>query len=322
MDDDQQKGHPPSSLPQPMRLGQVVRIGMTILRRRWAALIGVAALLVGPAALLTAATGIRLSSVLVDAFPGVEEGLLADPTTLTGAEVERIGGAFAVYLLATTFAGALATIGALGFSAVVAADYHGRSIEVSRALRACLHRALSALVIIVVTTLIIVAIIAAGLALIVLALSLLGGSGAQRGGPGAFVALIVGVAMVVAVLYLTIRWAMTLPVLAIEDQGWRQGLRRSWHLSGDNVWRTFAIVAIAAMVTAVLGALLVQLLSVVLVDVVAASLGLDPIVAETLATALTTVVLAPIAPVLVAVLFFDLRTRRDPRPDSASVEPA
>ena len=49
-----------------MRLGQVLEVGVRILRRHWAVLLGVAVLLVGPAALLTAATGARFNEVVVD----------------------------------------------------------------------------------------------------------------------------------------------------------------------------------------------------------------------------------------------------------------
>ena len=311
----------PQPLPQPMGIGSVLEIAVRILRRHWAVLLGIALLLVGPAALLTAATAVRLNDVLRNIFPGLSEGVIDDSISLTNAQLERLGGAFAVYLAATTFAGVLATIAALGFSAVVAADYHHRSLELRDALRVCLRRALSALGVIVVTTLIIVTLLSAGLALILLAVALLP-VGTGGGGPGTFVALIIGVALVVAVLYLTMRWAFALPVLAIEDEGWRRGLRRSWHLSGDNVWRTVVVALLAALITALLGALIAQLLAVVLVDVLAVSLGLDLSIAESLSLALGTILLAPLAPVLMAVLYFDLRARRDPPPPPAPAVPS
>ena len=87
---------------------------------------------------------------------------------------------------------------------------------------------------------------------------------------------------------------------------------RSWHLSGDNVWRCFGIVAIGTIITALVGGLVAQLLSLVLVDGLASALGLDPLIAGAIAVAAASVLLAPLMMVWVAVLYFDLRVRRDP----------
>jgi hypothetical protein len=294
-----------------MRIGQVVEVSVRILRRRWAVLLSVAALLVGPAALMGAATSVRFTEVAGDIFPGLRTGEFDADISVTNAEFERLLGAFGVYAVAVALAGVLGTIGAVGFSAVVGADYHGRAMGLSQALLVCLRRALSALAVIVVTTLIIVGTIVAGVALMAVAASILSGGGLESGGPGAFIALIIGVGLFVIVLYLTLRWAMVLPVLAIEDSGWRKGLSRSWHLSGDNVWRTLVVMLLGALLTLIIGALLTQLLGLLIVDVLAKSLELDEGIASTLSSALGSILVAPIGAVLMAVLYFDLRARRD-----------
>jgi membrane-anchored glycerophosphoryl diester phosphodiesterase (GDPDase) len=143
----------------------------------------------------------------------------------------------------------------------------------------------------------------------------------DQGGPGVFVSLIVVVIVVIAIVYLTMRWAPALPVMANEGAGWRQAMTRSWHLSGGNVWRIFGVVAFALLATAVLAAFVGQLLALLLVDVIGAALGLDPVVAESIALALATVLLASLAPVLTAVLYFDLRVRRDPADVEATPQP-
>jgi hypothetical protein len=59
-----------------------------------------------------------------------------------------------------------------------------------------------------------------------------------------------------------------------------------------------------------------------LVGAVAPALGLDEMVAETISLALGSVLVAPLAPVLTAVLYFDLRARRDaPEPPSQTESP-
>jgi hypothetical protein len=293
-----------------MGVGRVLDVGFRIVRRHWAVLLGLAVLFVGPGALLTAATGVRFTDVAIDVFPALGEGVIDENVAITEAELERLVGALIAYVGATIVAGVLASIGALGFSAVVGADYHHRGIAFGEGLRTAVARVPSALVFILVTTVVIVAIALAGLALIVVTGSVLGSGTLVQGGPGVFLALLIVVAIVVLVAYLTMRWAPALPVLAVEGGGWRRALSRSWFLSAENVWRIFAVVILASLATAVLTALASNVLAIVLVDVVASSIGLDPAVAMSVAAALATVLFAALAPVWTAVLYFDLRVRR------------
>lgn len=297
--------------PEPMRVGAILDVSVRILRRHWAGLLGVALLFVGPGALLTAATGSRFNAVATDVIPGLSDGILDETPTLTQLEFERLGGAFVIYVLATVVAGVVASLGAVAFSAVVGADFFARQIQAGEAIRTAIRRTPTVLSFILITTVVIVAIMLIAVALIWLALSTLGGSLTGGGGPGVFAALVIIVGAVLAVAYLTMRWAPALPAIANEDLGWRKALARSWHLSGDNVWRTFFIVVLGALLTALAATLISQILAILLVDVAATSLGLDTMVAESLALAAGAVIVAPLAPVLIAVLYFDLRIRRD-----------
>ncbi len=208
-------------------------------------------------------------------------------------------------------AGVLASIGALAFSAVVIADYHARPIELRGTLRSCLRRTPSALAFMLITTLIVIGLGLGGLVAVLLAMSLLPASSGS-GGPGVFLALVVVVAAVVAVVYVSMRWAPAFPAMVNEDLGWRPALSRSWYLSGDNVWRIFAVLVFATLAASALSMILAQLLSLLMVGGLANLLGLDALVAESVALAMAAVLVAAITPVLTAVLYFDLRARRDP----------
>lgn len=303
-----------------MRFGTILDVGLRIVRRHWAVLLGLAVLFVGPGALLTAALGQRFTDVAVGIFPGLRTGVIDPDVVITQVELERLVGALAAYVAATLLAGVLASIGALGFSAVVGADYHHRAIGLGEALRVVVGKVVSALVFIIVTSLIIVAIGVAGLLLVVLASGVLGGGSLDEGGPAVFVALLIIVGMVVGVAYLTMRWAPAFPAMANEGVGWRGALRRSWHLSGDNVWRILGMVLFAAFASAVLTALATSLLGIVLVDGIAPAIGLDSTIATSVSMAVAAVLLAALAPVWIAVLYFDLRVRRDP-PGGAGSQP-
>jgi hypothetical protein len=99
-----------------------------------------------------------------------------------------------------------------------------------------------------------------------------------------------------------------------EGLGWRDTFRRSWHLSGDNVLRLVAIFLLATFMSAILSSVLGTLLDIVLTGAVGSALGLAEVVTSTVALSAASVLVAPLASVLVAVQYFDLRLRRDPQP--------
>ena len=292
-----------------MRFGTILEVAFRILRRHWAILLLLSLLFAGPGGLLSAATGIRLTEVALDIIPGFDGGTIDMNATIDESQLPRAFEAAGAYAIASVIAGVLASIGALAFSAVVVADYHARPIGLGGALRTCLRRAPSALAFILITSLLIAGLALVALVAVLLVMSVLPSSGS--GGPGAFLALIVAVALVVTVVYLTARWAPAFPAMVNEDLGWRAALSRAWHLSGDNVWRIFFVLLFAALTISVLSMLLSQLLSLLIVGGLATPLGLDVLVAETVAMAIVTVLVAAVTPVLTAVLYFDLCARRD-----------
>ena len=209
-----------------------------------------ALLFAGPGALLTAATGIALQRGRARRLP--RHQLRASSRTSVGHRprsraAARRSSALGAYFLATIVAGVLASIGALAFSAVVAADYHARRIELAGALRICLRRTPSAL-----------AFIAHHHA-------------HRQRAPGAAVPR-ARAAGVVGAAGRRRGWRRSGRVPRAGRRGGHGGggglpddalgaglpghgqrghrlrarrLSRSWHLSGDNVWRIFFVVAFA-----------------------------------------------------------------------------
>ncbi len=304
----------------PMPLGQVFEVGRRILVRHWSVLLLVALLFIGPGALLSAATQLRFTEVAVALFPDLESGTIDADLRLSSAELDRLLGALWPFLGASLLAGVLGSIGALAFSAVVVDDYHSRPATIGSVLRASLRRAPSAIVFMLVTGLLIAGLTIVGLLGMSAATLVLPVAGGGAGGPGVFLALIVAVALLVALVFLTMRWAPAYTAMVEEDAGWRQALRRSWHLSGDNVLRIFALSAVVAIITGLLSSLLAALFDAAL-SAVAPTLGFDPLVGSTIALATAAVLVAPAMPVFIAVLFFDLRARRDPSPAQAPAAP-
>jgi hypothetical protein len=270
---------------------------------------------VGPAALLSSAVSVRLNEVLIDLVPIDASGAFDTGATISQPDVDRLVSAATSVMLAGALAGVLGSLAALGFAAVVGADHGGRPITLGEALGACLRGGLSALGIILLTTLLTIAVIAVGVALAAAAFTLFPSRRIEEGGPGAFLALLAAVATVVTVAYLSIRWAVALPAVVLEPAGTRAALARSWHLTSESVLRTFTVVAFALLTTAVLSSLLAEVLGLLLVDVLGTRLGLDPVVGLVLVSTLASVLLAPLSPVVGAVLYHALRMRAGGRPE-------
>jgi len=295
-----------------MRVGTILETALHTLRRRWRTVLLLALAFAGSAALFTSAAGIRFNEVVLDVFPGISEGIIDDTPMLTAAQLERLGGAFLGFLLATLVAGLLGSVGAVSFTYAVLGQDQPWGQALGAALRVALRRTPSVIAFVLVTSAVIVAILLAGTLAITSAITLLPSGPIARGGPGVFVALVVGVSVVVALAYLTMRWAPAYPVMAMEGAGWRVALRRSWQLSAGNIWHIAAVVIFGALLTALGAAIITQLLSIAIVDLLAGAAGIDTRVAESLVVAAVTVLLAPVSPALLAVLYVDLCQRHAP----------
>jgi hypothetical protein len=295
-----------------MRVGTILETALQGLRRRWRTVLLLALAFAGPAALFTSAAGIRFNEVALDVFPGISEGIIDDTPMLTAAQLDRLGGAFLGFVLATLVAGLLGSVGAVSFTYAVLSQDQPWGQALGAALRVALRRTPSVIAFMLVTSAVIVALLLAGALAMTSAVTLLSSGPIARGGPGVFLALVVGVTVVVGLAYLTMRWAPAYPVMAMEGAGWRVALRRSWQLSAGNIWRITSVVILGALLTALGAAIITQLVSIVIVDLLAVAAGIDTMVAESLVIAAVTVLLAPVSPALLAVLYLDLRARHAP----------
>ncbi len=118
---------------------------------------------------------------------------------------------------------------------------------------------------------------------------------------------LIGIPLVIWVL---VRWAVAVPALFAERAGPAAALGRSWQLVKGLWWRTLGILLIVyIMVTVIQTALGVLFLGLA---------GLVPGVSEDLRSALVTAasqlvqaVVAPIFPIAITLLYFDLRVRKE-----------
>jgi hypothetical protein len=268
-------------------------------------------------ALLSAASGAQLSGVLVR----------IDPQAVTGTQARELLDAGMVAFLGEFASGVLGAVAAVGFAWVVARDYLAQPSDLVGAGRQAIGRALPAMAAQSIATAAVLGIVALASGAIVAVLTALAPDGVSQGGVGVFLAILIAVATALAVVYLGVRWSLVIPAVALEPVGPLRSLARSWRLTADHVWRTFAVMLLTALMVSILAALVAQLLALVFIDGLGSlgrpegsPVGFDP-VAETVIAAIATVLFAPVTPVVMTVLYYDQRVRLE-RWDVPRTEPA
>jgi hypothetical protein len=136
--------------------------------------------------------------------------------------------------------------------------------------------------------------------ILVVAVLAIGQSGA------AFLVLVIPAVLFAAVVVYT-RWLFAAPVVILEQLGPVQALRRSWALVRGSTGRVFGITLLVGIITGILSAAVSALLSVV---TQAGDENLRLILSQ-LATLLVDVLVQPISFIVVVLLYYDLRIRRE-----------
>lgn len=292
---------------RPAPMSSLFEIAFRIIRRHWAVLLGLSILLGLPGALLGSVASIPFGEALLDVLP---EGSTTAPVSITEDQARSLGNGLLVALLGGIVAGILAAIATVGFAWVVARDYHGRRVTLGDTLGRSLRRAVTALIATFLVAAAQIAIALAGAGAVALALVALAPDGPSAGGLGVFLAIVVGVAFGLAFVIVGIRWTLVVGVVAIEDVGPVAALRRSWHLTGEATWRTVFVLLLMGLITMILGSLVAQLASIVIVDALLDPMGLAR-VGQTAVDTIVTVLFAPVTTVVLTVYLYDQKVRRD-----------
>jgi hypothetical protein len=136
---------------------------------------------------------------------------------------------------------------------------------------------------------------------LIVALSLV--AGAIAGGFG--ILLIIAAIPLGIVVY--VRTSLAAPAIVLENlSGWR-GLVRSWNLVRGFSWRILGIRVLIFLITAIIGGLLVSLLSL-------AGAGLDlngQLIVQEAASAVISVFIGPVTYIAVTLLYYDTRIRKE-----------
>jgi|GEM_PF-2441047 len=292
-----------------MPISGLFEVGARILRRHALILLGLAILIQLPGALLDAVVQQRLA----DSVRPLLVGLGTDTPQIlnpTASQSDVILGALGVVLLGMFISMVLGAIAAVAYAATVRRDYHAEPTSFGVILGQALRRAMPAIGASILAALAVLATVVLTAAIAIGAAVLLPTGDGEVGGIGVFLALVAGVGGALVAVTLLVRLSIAVIAVALEDIGPVTAIRRSWHLTGGNAWRTFAVLTILAIVIAIAGSLVVQLLGVTVTDTVGVRSGAADTM-DALFAAAVAVLFAPVTIVVQTVLYFDLRVRRD-----------
>lgn len=130
---------------------------------------------------------------------------------------------------------------------------------------------------------------------------------------GLILTLLIGIGWIALILpgiYLTIVWILAMPALMVEDKRGFKALGRSNFLVKDSWWRTFGIVLVVGIFTAIVSGLLPDLLSGAIESVGEDNFTLW-LVLQNMINALAVIVSAPLWAAVVTVVYYDMRVRKE-----------
>ncbi len=202
------------------------------------------------------------------------------------------------------------TLASVAICRLIADRYAGRASSVGGAVGWAIRRAPTALGTVLLDTLGVAGIGLGGATLATFLFVALGSSGSS-GGIGAFLALVVGVAFVGLLITVAIRWTLAMVAVALEPVGPLHALVRSWRLTERVGWRLISIILVTQFFEGLVGLVAG---SIVLAITGVATSGPTPtsvLLLGLLASGSASVLVAPITPVALTILYVDVRRRRE-----------
>ena len=316
-------GYPPAGPPPgwgaqqpgfyPLDLGRNFQLSWSLFRYSWRTLLGIGLVVLLPAYAFIAAASAVYSPVINGWVERVElatrAGLPPPPVPTGFYEAIAVLSVLSIVLL---FVSLLAS-----GAATVSVDrtFRGAPTSIGAALSRASGKYLSLL-----GAELLYFLVAFGIMLVGL---VIGGVLMVGGGAAIFLGLIVIVAAFAALLFVAVRAAFIVQTITLENAGAVEGFSRSWRLASGSGWRVFGYVLLIGLIATIVGAI-VQALSTIL-------LRLDPnvpssIVIGTFTQAVGAILLLPLTPLVLTLLYYDLRWRRgEPAPlpgDASRVESA
>lgn len=310
---DDPPGRPPAGALHPLDINRLIQLATSLIRFRWRALFGATLALLAPAYVVLALIGVASGDALTRWSVAVEQQAGGAVPSLDDLPPFPVGEVLVSWIagIAAGVVGAIA-MGALVF--IVARTYAGEHATATDGIRAAVNRAGSLigsyfLVMLAVIAIAVVGFTAGAVLLIVTATP----SGGLQPGPAVLGALIVFVATIAILVFVTLRWSLVVHAIVVEGKGALDGLGRSWRIVSGSTWRMLGYFLLYGLLAFLFG-LLLATLAIVLLGTAPLEAGPPQgplgLAATALVETLAAVVLAPPWAAAFTLLYYDLRWRR------------
>ena len=279
---------------RPLGLGEIIDTAFKIYTRHWRPLMLLVAVVVVPA-------GIASFFIMKDAVPPDLVEQIEQLDRLNPVLDEALVRAMLRFLGAAVLAAALQTAAAVLASAgsvrAVAEIYLGASPDWRVSLATAVRR-LPAILLTGLLVMVAIGVLSGGVWLLV-------GVTASASAGGSALAALLLIAWFLVVPWLTISWAPAIPVLIIEGTEPSSALTRSFSLVRRRWWPTFGTLLTTWLIIAVLSGITSRILQAFLP-------GGGGVLSGAVVSVAIAVATTPFAVAVLAVLYFDLRARREP----------
>jgi hypothetical protein len=294
----------------PLNSERIFQLGWSIFRFAWRPIFGALTLAILPAYLLRICVDLIFGNTLFEWFTEFTNANEANlPAPPPPADFDAALAATLVADVVLFFCSLVATAAVI---AIVSRVYSGERVGALSAVRDALGRLLS---LIGGQLLLIVAILIVLMLALTLAATFLVG-----GGLFAFLGLIVLVGAVAAILFIVVRATFTSVAIVVEQVGGADGFRRSWRVAADHGWRVLGylvLVGLIGLLVTIAVAFVPTLLNPLPTGSPADTIYVD------VTTLIAAIVAAPVAPIVLTLLYVDLRWRhgeRVPAPGGGEVD--
>lgn len=299
----------PGGIPlRPLALGDILNGSITAIRRNPAATIGLAAVVLGIAGVITTA----LTAIVAGSISSTANTFVNANGSVNGTQLKDTFGALGIVGLAAVVLGLLAGSILTGLlTTVIGRGVLGHQVSISEAWEIARPRIGAVIGVTMLTYLIFIAAwVPYTVILIVLIAAHLGGLAAAFG-------IIVGLGMAALMIVLWTRLSLAEPAVILERLGPATALRRSWALAARSFWRLFGILLLTVIIVLIAGGILGIPFDILKVAVgggfgeVNAATSIASIIVSGISGIVVGAVTRPVLAGVTVLLYVDMRMRKE-----------
>jgi hypothetical protein len=281
----------------PLDMGRILGLAWSLFRFGWRTLLAIGLIAITPAIVLMAVVSPFFSPLINDWVFRAQ--VAAQANRALPAAPPGFSEAVLVTLLLTVVLVVAGLIASGALTVAANAMFRGQPISASQAVRVALRRfgallGAELLYMVVVYGILLVGFVLGSVLIVV-------------GGVSAFLGLVVIVGAVAALMFVSIRLSLLVQAIVLESRGPVDAFGRSWRLAAGSGWRILGYTVVMGLLSFVFG-LAFQLITGLI-------LRLDPVVPRdvlvgTLIDGIASILLLPLTPLIVTLLYYDLRFRQ------------